>query len=59
MNKVESNKHPLISVLMAVHNTARFLPQAIESVLAETYSNFEFLIYDDVSSKDSAIELFC
>ena len=38
---------------MAVHDTARFLPQAIESVLAETYSNFEFLLYDDMSTDDS------
>jgi glycosyltransferase involved in cell wall biosynthesis len=53
MNKVESNKYPLISVLMSAHNTARFLPQAIESVLAETYSNFEFLIYDDASTDNS------
>jgi glycosyltransferase involved in cell wall biosynthesis len=53
MNMVEQNKYPFISVLMAVHNTARFLPQAIESVLAETYSNFEFLIYDDMSTDDS------
>lgn len=54
MNKIESNKYPFISVLMAVRNTARFLPQAIESVLAETYSNFEFLIYDDASTDDSS-----
>lgn len=53
MNKVKPNKHPLISVLMAAHNTARFLPRAIESVLAETYSNFEFLLYDDMSTDDS------
>jgi glycosyltransferase involved in cell wall biosynthesis len=53
MNKLKSNNQPFISVLMAVHNTARFLPQAIESVLAETYSNYEFLIYDDVSTDDS------
>jgi glycosyltransferase involved in cell wall biosynthesis len=53
MNKRKQNNQPFISVLMAVHNTARFLPQAIESVLAETYSNYEFLIYDDVSTDDS------
>jgi glycosyltransferase involved in cell wall biosynthesis len=53
MNKVEPNKDPLISVLMAVYNTACFLPEAIESVLAEAYSNFEFLLYDDMSTDDS------
>jgi len=53
-DKVGPNPHPFISVLMPVHNSARFLRQAIESVLAETYSNFEFLLYDDMSADDSS-----
>jgi glycosyltransferase involved in cell wall biosynthesis len=53
VNKARPDKCPFISVLMAVRNTARFLPQAIEGVLNDTYSNFEFLIYDDVSTDDS------
>jgi glycosyltransferase involved in cell wall biosynthesis len=53
MSKIEANRHPLISVLMAVYNTAGFLSQAIESVLDETYSNFELLLYDDMSTDDS------
>lgn len=42
--------NPLISVIMPVYNTEKYLPLAIESILNQTYSNFEFLIFDDGSS---------
>ncbi len=45
--------YPLVSMLMAVHNTGRFLRQAIESALSETYPNFELLIFDDASTDES------
>lgn len=38
---------------MPVHNGARFLRPAIESVLAQTYRDFELLVIDDDSSDDS------
>lgn len=44
---------PLVSVLMCVYNGQRFLRQAIESVLAQTYSNFELIIIDDASVDSS------
>lgn len=40
---------PAISVAMSVYNGERFLAEAIESVLAQRYDNFEFLILDDGS----------
>ncbi len=39
---------------MPVYNTEQYLRQAIESVLAETYQHFEFLIYDDCSTDASS-----
>lgn len=48
-----SKEVPLVSVVMANYNNARFLPEAIESVLAQTYRNFEFFIVDDGSEDDS------
>jgi len=44
---------PLISVVMAVYNAQTFLTEAIESVLRQSVSDFEFLIIDDASSDDS------
>ena len=40
---------PAISVAMSVYNGERFLAEAIESVLAQTFGDFEFLILDDGS----------
>jgi hypothetical protein len=45
---------PRISVLIPTHDYARFLPEAVESVLAQDCANFELLISDDASSGDSA-----
>lgn len=42
-----------LSVLMTVYNGGRFLRQAVESVLAQSYSDFEFLIVDDASNDGS------
>ena len=44
---------PLVSIITPTFNRADFLPQAIESVLAQDYQNFEFLIIDDGSTDNS------
>jgi glycosyltransferase involved in cell wall biosynthesis len=41
---------PLVSVVMAAKNYARFLPQAVGSVRAQTMSDWELLIVDDGST---------
>lgn len=41
---------PRISVLMPVYNGARYLPQALASILGQSFADFEFLILDDGSS---------
>jgi len=43
----------LVSVVMPVYNAKKFLSQSIESVLSQTYKNFEFIIIDDCSTDDS------
>ena len=48
------DKKPRISVLMPVYNGARYLSEAIESVLNQTFSDFEFLIVNDGSIDNSA-----
>lgn len=52
-DKDDVGDYPIVSMLMAVHNTGRFLRQAIESALSETYPNFELLVFDDVSTDES------
>jgi glycosyltransferase involved in cell wall biosynthesis len=47
---------PHISVIMPVYNAAPFLSQAVESILAQTNPNFEFLIFDD-GSTDGSIDI--
>jgi glycosyltransferase involved in cell wall biosynthesis len=44
---------PLVSVLMAVYNSERYLAQAIESILNQTLSEFELIIIDDGSTDGS------
>ncbi len=48
--------HPLVSVMIVNYNYERFLPDAIESVLRQTYQNFEVIICDD-GSKDNSREI--
>ena len=45
---------PLVSVLMTTYNGRRFISETIESILSQTYSNFEFLIIDDCSADETA-----
>ena len=46
-------KDPLISVLMPIKNTAPFLEQCLESVLHQSYQNWELLAVDDGSTDSS------
>jgi len=41
---------PRVSVIMAVHNGERFLREATESILSQTFADFEFIIVDDGST---------
>lgn len=45
--------NPRVTVLMSVYNSAKYLPEAIESILNQSYEDFEFLIINDGSTDDS------
>lgn len=72
VSKYKRNKiKPKISVLMAAYNSEKYIGDAIESILNQTYKNFEFIIVDDKSTdntvniirkyieKDKRIKLIC
>lgn len=53
------NKNTLsISVIMPVFNAERFLKESIDSVLNQSYKDFELILIDDCS-KDSSYEILC
>ncbi|NCC53113.1 MAG: glycosyltransferase family 2 protein [Spartobacteria bacterium] len=45
--------NPTVSIIMPVYNGQKYLSEAIESVLAQTFSSYELLIVDDGSQDDS------
>ena len=47
------NPLPLVSVIIPNYNHARYLTERMESVLGQTYNNYEVIILDDCSSDDS------
>lgn len=44
---------PKVSVIMSVHNGMPYLVEAVRSIFAQTYKNFEFIIVDDASTDDT------
>lgn len=50
---MDKNLGPLVSVLLPVYNAESYVAEAIESILNQTYKNFEFIIVNDGSSDRS------
>jgi len=50
------NNNPSISILMPMHNASIFLFEALDSVLQQTFHEFEILVVDD-GSTDNSIEI--
>lgn len=47
---------PLVSIIIPVYNGSNYIKEAIDSSLAQTYSNLEILVVNDGSSDDGATE---
>lgn len=47
------NISPVITVLMPVYNCANYVSEAIESIVNQSFSDFEFLIIDDASTDET------
>lgn len=52
----ENSINPLVSVVLAIYNGEKYMNQAIESILSQTFTDFELIIIDD-GSKDKTPEL--
>lgn len=50
-----SGPQPLVSIITPVHNGAKYLAECIESVLAQTYENWEYVIVDNCSTDQTVV----
>ena len=47
---------PLVSVITPMYNSAKFIPQTLESLLYQTMTDFEVIVIDDCST-DNSVEV--
>jgi glycosyltransferase involved in cell wall biosynthesis len=57
MKKNKNKKLPLVSIILNCYNSARFLKKSIRSVIAQSYQNWELIIFDNFSNDNTKLEV--
>ena len=52
-----SESTPIVTVLMSVYNGEDYLRESVDSILGQSYEEFEFVIVDDCSTDGTGIIL--
>jgi len=53
MSNFNSNNQPLVTFVTVTYNSSKYVRDAIEGVLAQTYTNIEYIIADDCSTDET------
>jgi len=61
INTRSPSTKPLVSVLIPCHNSAPYIAETLDSVIAQTYTNWECIVVDDHSTDNSMeiVEKYC
>ena len=53
-SNIDGQERPLVSVIMPAYNAEKYIAEAIQSVISQTYPNWELIILDDGSTDGTA-----
>ena len=51
---IDGQRQPLVSVIMPAYNAEKYIAEAIQSVISQTYTNWELFVLDDCSTDSTA-----
>lgn len=57
MKKNKNKKLPLVSIILNCYNSAKFLKKSINSVIKQSYQNWELIIFDNCSNDNTKLEV--
>ena len=49
-----NNEIPLVSIVVPIYNSASYLPRCLDSILKQTYTNWECILINDGSTDNSS-----